>query len=423
MKKNLAVIALSLAFLSAAAQEGSKLTIFRCYEEAIKNYPAARQRELLKQSHDQTMEKLEADYLPQAVVNAQATYQSEVVAIPIDLPFITIPELKKDMYKVTLDATQLIYDGGMIKKQKGLEDINLKIDQKNVDKELYALKDRVNQLYFSVLMLRKKGEILEIARKDLGLKLQTLEAGIQNGVMMKKDADVLRAEVLKLEQQIADNNLSVGAALAMLGGLMSAEIASEAVLEVPAISVNVMEFQKKRIEYELFDLNRAKLEAGKGLIASRYTPRLAGFGQAGYGRPGLNMLSPDFEPFYLVGARLTWNVWDWNKGKKDRQILELNKGLVESQQETFEKNLRIILESKKAEIIKYETLIPADEEIIRIRADIARAASSQLDNGVITSTEYVAQVNAEAQARIDLEMHKIQLVRAKFDYLSTTGEL
>jgi len=423
MKKHLAVIALSVVLLSATAQESEKLTIFRCYEEAIKNYPVAKQKDLLNQSHDLTMEKLDADYLPQAGLNAQATCQSEVVAIPIDLPFITIPELKKDMYKVTLDATQLIYDGGMIRKQKGLEDINLKIDQKNVDKELYALKDRVNQVYFSVLMLRKKGEILEIAKKDLGLKLQTLEAGIRNGVMMQKDADVLKAEVLKLEQQIAGNNLSIEAGLGMLGGLMSAEIPFEAVLEVPAVSVNVMEFQKSRIEYELFELNRAKLEAGKGLIVSKYTPRLAGFGQAGYGRPGLNMLSPDFEPFYLIGARLTWNLWDWNKGKKDKQILDLNKSLVETQQETFEKNLRITLEAKKAEIIKYETLIPADEEIIRIRADIARAASSQLDNGVITSTEYVAQVNAEAQARIDLEMHRIQLVWAKFDYLSTTGEL
>jgi outer membrane protein TolC len=152
-------------------------------------------------------------------------------------------------------------------------------------------------------------------------------------------------------------------------------------------------------------------------------PKLWAYGEAGYGRPGFNMLLNKFDDFYIIGAKLSWNFYNWNKTRNEKSILDLQKDIVTTNQKSFDQNLSVDLEKRMTEIVKIETLIPKDEEIVNVRSGIVQTYASQLQNGVITATEYITELHAETEARLNLKIHQVQLVRAKYDYLSTAGKL
>jgi len=133
-------------------------------------------------------------------------------------------------------------------------------------------------------------------------------------------------------------------------------------------------------------------------------------------------LSNTFDPFYIVGAKLTWNFWDWKQQNREKQILGLQRQMIENQKQTIDKNLRVAIEQDKAGILKYEQLVEQDDEIISLRTRIVESAESQLFNGVITSTDYLTELNAEKQALLNREVHKIQLIKSKIDYLTQLGK-
>ena len=173
----------------------------------------------------------------------------------------------------------------------------------------------------------------------------------------------------------------------------------------------------------MYDMQKSVLEDSKDLITGTWRPKLSGFGQLGYGNPGLNVLEDQWKPYYMIGARLNWQIWNWNQNKKDKQILGLRQDLVDRERETFDKNLNIALEQHLADIRKYQNLILRDKEVIDLRQNIAHTASSQFDNGVITSSDYVGRLNEEAQSKLDMEVHRVKLAKSKVDYLTALGIL
>jgi outer membrane protein TolC len=179
----------------------------------------------------------------------------------------------------------------------------------------------------------------------------------------------------------------------------------------------------ERPELMMYDLQKSVLEHSKELVTGTWRPKLSAFGQAGYGNPGLNVMEDKFTPYYMVGAKLNWNIWNWNQNKKDKQILGLRQDLVDRERETFDKNLKVALEQHLADIRKYEILILRDMEVIDLRKSIAQTAHSQFDNGVITSSDLVSRLNEEAQAKLNMEVHRVRLAKSKVDYLTTLGIL
>jgi outer membrane protein TolC len=161
----------------------------------------------------------------------------------------------------------------------------------------------------------------------------------------------------------------------------------------------------------------------KKLSNSKLVPRLFAYGSAGYGKPGFNMLLNEFQDYYIVGAKLSWNVWNWNRSRNEKDILDLHREIIGSNRAAFDQNLATDLERRLSEITKYESLLPKDQQIVDIRAGIVRTYASQLNNGVITATEYITELHAETEARLNLRIHEIQLVKAKYDYLAAAGKL
>lgn len=409
--------------LSAIMSFGQTLDLNTCYKKAAENYPLIKQKEMINNSAELKIKNLNSNYLPQLNMNAQATYQSDVTKMSLNIPGINIPENSKDMYKATLDINQLIWDGGSISGQKKVESINMQSEQQTLETEIYKLKERVNLLYFNILILKKNKELLDVSKKDIGLKLQKIESGVRNGVVNESNADNLKAEIIKIEQKIIEINTSENASIEMLKELCGIEITVNAIFTNPEISVNTNVFENNRPELKTFEINKNKLSATQNVLSSKLMPKLYGFGQLGYGRPGLNMLSNDFQSFYIVGAKLSWNIWNWNQTHNEKKILEIQKDIISNNKEVYQKNMKMAYLRDKAEIDKLTELILKDLEIINLKTKIAKNSSSQFDNGYINSNDYLNDVNAETMAKINYEIHKIQLVKAKFDYMVNVGKL
>lgn len=425
--KRIAFLPGLLIIQSIVYGQSDTMTLYDCYRQAEKTYPLARQSGMLEKSNDLKIKNLNKNYLPQLNLNGSATLQSDVTELKLNLPaqfsFIQFPQISKDMYKVTVDVNQSIYDGNVTGYQKKLETFNLQSDQESILIELYKLKDRINQAYFNIFMLQQNEMLLNSNKNQLESKLKEIQSTVINGAMLSSNADALQAELMKIDQQLIETRTDRTTAFKVLSELTSSTIPDNSKLVLPRVQISSTAFEDKRPELQLYNIMQTKTGVMKDMVNTRWNPKLYAFGQAGYGRPGLNMLSNDFTPWWFVGAKLTWNIWNWNLSKNEKKIYDIQNDIIGTQKETFEKNIRIEATSGLAEIEKLGELLQKDEEIIALRTRITHTASSQLDNGMITSSDYIARLNEETMAKLDLELHRIQLVKAKIAYLFTLGKL
>ena len=173
---------------------------------------------------------------------------------------------------------------------------------------------------------------------------------------------------------------------------------------------------------ELFQLKKEEITTSENVLSKQNAPKLLGFATGGYGNPGLNMLDNSFQPFYTVGVKLNWNVFDWNSNKKQRESLAINKDIVENETEIFKLNTNIQLNQQQKEIDKIEEFIASDLEIINLRKEVLKSTDSQLKNGVITSSAYITELTNLYEDENTLVKHKIQLQLAKANYNVIKGQ-
>ncbi len=428
-------------FLTAVysfGQAPETLTLAMCHVLAVNSYPAAEKTGLLSSASEIRQKRLNANYFPQVHINGQASYQSDVTKVDVVIPPFYIPPPvdaqvsptplhtpvpPNDQYRFTMDLYQVIYDGGITSNQKKIDMTGYEIEKQKVEVELHKLKESINTIYFSIILMQENEKLLLVLLDELHNKQKEVNAAVEYGVALSSDKDVLRAEIIRVEQQMEETVIQKHAFINILSELISEEISDMVTLEMPEHTISSLALDPVRPELQIYDMQKSLLENNKELITSTWRPKLSGFGQLGYGNPGLNMLEDKWSPFYIVGARLNWQILNWNQNKKDKQILGLRQDLVDRQRETFDKNMNIALEQHMADMQKYENLMLKDMEIIELRMNISKTASSQFDNGVITSSDYVSRLNEEAQAKLNLEVHKVKLAKAKVGYLTTLGIL
>jgi len=422
LKKILLITAWVSCFAFASGQERS-VTLDYCLSQALANHPLFDQYDLLSSASELRTKNINRNYLPEMNINGDAHYQSDVTEIPVFNPLVTIEPLDKDQYKISLDVSQMIYDGGITKRNKDVEYIDNQINQQNVGIDLYRLKERIVGVYFSIISLQENRGLLDVNRQNLISRLKEVESGVKNGVVLSSNAEILKAELLKIDQKEIEIDAGIASGYKVLSILIGEEIAQGTKLEWGNPVIEQYLPGHDRLEYNLFSLQQQKAESMKKLASSKLMPRLLAYGQAGYGKPGFNMLLNKFDDYYIVGAKLNWNFWNWNKTRNEKTILDLHKEIIDKNRESFDQSLATDLERRMAEIVKIETLLPKDEEIAGIRAGIVVTYASRLQNGVITATEYIAELNAETEAKLNLKIHEVQMVRAKYEYLATAGKL
>lgn len=408
-------------FLPAVLFAQQQLSLEESYNYALKNNPLRNQADWLKEKSDAEISILEKGKLPKLDVNAQATYQSDVVHFPGSLPNMSIVPPNKDQYRATVDVSQLIYKGGAIQAQTKLKEAELQTLQQQVEVGLYGLKYQVNQYYFNVLLKQEQAKLLELKKQQLQERLNEVKAAVKYGAALTSSEKILEAELLKLSQEQTQVDADRKKALEQLSQLLHLDVTKDLVLENPNLTVYKNE-ENLRPELKLFALQENQLTVSEAAIAKEVFPIVSGFAQAGYGNPGLNMLDNSFQDFYIVGIRLNWNIFDWGQNKQKKNIIRYNKEIVSTERENFLLQTVINEQAAYNDIIKYEGLLQKDDEIINLREEVLTSVTSQLKNGTIRSSEYIIELNNLFEAKIDKQLHEIQLSLSKANYNVIVGK-
>ena len=419
--KRLLLLLLIAFSLFASAQPLQQLSLTTAWELAQKNYPAVKQKDLVRQTAGISVENLQKGFLPQFSISGQATYQSDVTSVPISIPGFSIEAPNKDQYKLVADVNQLIYDGGLTREQKTLQQLNAKVEDQKVEVELYKVKDRINQLFLSILYLDEQLKQVELVKKDIETGIKKVEAQVQNGVAFKSNLNMLKAELLKTGQRTVEISTSRKGLVAALSLFVGQELNEQVQLEQPA-SFLIADHNIDRPELKLYTEQENLIGQQDKLIQAKNQPKASLFAQAGYGRPGLNMLKNEFAFYSIGGLRFNWSLGGLYTKKKEKEQVQVNKKIVEVQKETFLLNTNAQLKQQQAEIDKLQQLISSDEEIIVLRKTVTEAAKAQLENGVITANDFLKEVNAEDQARQALITHRVQLLQSQINYQTILGK-
>ncbi len=400
------------------AQE--KFNLQQCYDLANSNYPLAKQKAMLAQQNTLDLAVIKTEKLPRLDFSVQATYQSDVTAVPLELPNISINPPNKNQYKATISANQMLYDGGIVNSKLKIKETALKVNQQQVKIALYQLKKQINNLYFSALLLEEQKSLLLIKKEQLEAKLKEVSAVVKYGVALPASDAILKAELLKVAQNEFDIDTNKNTLLQNLSQLIGQKIKENTVLEKPQILATITE-EINRPELNLFELQDELLTNSSELIGKKKTPKVMAFATGGYGNPGLNMLDNSFQEFYMVGVKLNWHIIDWKATKKQQKSLAFSKQLVDNKKEVFEFNTNVARNNDLLNIKKLEQLVKTDSEIIPIREEILKTSASQLKNGVITSSAYITELSNLHEAKNSLKTHEIQLLLAKANYQITSG--
>lgn len=411
-----------VAWIAYTMQAQPTITLAHCYDQTRQNFPLIQQQGLLDQMQMLTLANADKTWLPQVVINAQATYQSDVtkIQLPFALPAgMEMPSLSKDQYKLYVEATQTIYDGGMVKQQKALTEANTNVEKQKIEVELFKLRERVLQLYFGVLLIDENLNQLILIEKDINDNLQKIQAAIEWGTALKLNAQWLQAELIKIKQRRVELQTNRATYLSMLGALMGQPLPVATQLEMPIVPT--LQADVTRPELLTWNRQRSTLDVQEKMIFHRNLPRVAAFVQAGYGRPALNMLDNDFKPYAIGGLRASWRIDGFYTRDNDKKLIQINREALQVQQKVFLFNLEIVKNQQLGEIKKLESLLTLDSELIALRQTIKQTIQAQLQNGVATAHDYLRELNAEDQARQALILHQLQLLMAKYMHNNIMG--
>ncbi|PSR10525.1 MAG: hypothetical protein DA408_16920 [Bacteroidetes bacterium] len=420
----LPVLALFWGFpLAGWAQTRTQLDLSTAYQLLEQRYPALQDDQLLARTYELDAQLLAIDKLPGIALKADGRLQSEStqlntggseMAFAIDQPLVAI--------KTYLEVNYILLDGGMNKANAKVQQAQLAVDQQTIRVQRYALRERINQLFLAINLLREQAKLFEFTRADLQSREAAAQASVGNGVALVSDLAQLQVRLLELngqEEEVTYQEQELRASLAYLVGedlpaavrLVLPELGEPA--EVPPID---------RPEQELYRLQQQAVLAQTDRLAAQRKPRLSAYAQAGVGYPNpLNILDNGTAPYGLVGVGFNWPIVDWQKEKLQRERLSVQVQRIDNQQATLAFNIEAGKAAYLLAIARLDSQLANDQAIAELQATILAQLAVQLDEGVITSTDYVSQLNTTLRARQQLVLHQLARQQAQLNYWYSRG--
>ena len=417
-----------LYLLSFAATCSNAQSLEECHAMATRNYPLVRQYDLIERTAELNVENIKKGWLPQISINAQATFQSDVTSWPdgmksmMNVSGLNMKGLKKDQYRIGIDISQTLYDGGTMQNQSNVEMLSAETARKRTDVEIYTLKKRVNELYFSVLLIED-----QIALKRNMLEyVEACEEKIcsmhENGTASLADLNTLKAERLAVEQQIITLNSQKSTLVRMLCVLCGSEIKN---FKKP--SPYQIKEDNQRPELRFFDSQIHLIDAQKRLVDSSLRPKVSAFATGFYGYPGYNMfddmISHKWSLNGMIGLKVSWNIGALYTRKNDLAKLRHQRMMMESDRDVFLFNNRLDYLQQTGEMEKYRELMNRDDEIIGLRTSVRKAAESKLRHGIIDTSELVREIRNENEAKIEKSVHEIEWLKETAEITFTNNSL
>ncbi|MHB1327099.1 MAG: TolC family protein [Gemmatimonadales bacterium] len=417
---------LSLMGIAAAGPVQDTLRLETLQAAAQDRDPRARQLDLLEAQTKLRLRNLSSERLPRLTVAGEGTAQSDITHITLDGSPIQPPMPPKEQWMATIQADQLIYDGGTIGARRAVEQARLAESKESVRTAQYRLREEVNAAFFAAYLLQERDAELAAVSDDLEGRLSVVRARVAEGAALPADTASLAAEQLRIGQARTEASASRDAALAILARLTDRNIASSAVLALPDLAgattaAAARDSIHQRPEFAQFARTRDRIASEAAVLDAERRPRVVAFGTGGYGNPGLNQFSPDADAFWRAGVRFEWRPWNWGTTARQREVLSLQREVIETEQTAFARSLERAVQNDLAAMKRLEATFQSDERIIALQQQVERRARAQLDEGVITAADYVEARTDVLQARLTAQRHRVELAQARARYLTTLG--
>lgn len=420
--KIIAFFSLMLSGSTIFTQSDNIIKLEDCYQWALDRHPLQNKPALLDRQAQLRLEQIDLERLPQLQLNAQASYQSETVQFPLEIPGAEIPELPLFRAQASVDGSYLLYDGGLRDARRSMEQSALNTALQSVIVEQYPVHSQVNQAYFGVLLAKAQIKVLEQGVANLDSRITTLEAAKENGVALQVDIDQLEVRRLELLQQIQQLEGRAKEALQTLGAITGQVFSDNISLDVPYHADFQLDLPVQRPELELFQLQKVQITSGESMIEASRKPKVNLFMQAGLGYPHpLNFFDDSLNPFVLGGVGFSWTITDWKKSRVDRQLLSVQTQLVDNQKAVFLDQIEKMKSPYQDRMQTLEELSAQGQQIVDLQKKILKTFSAQLDLGVRTSTDYIEQLNKSTQAALNLELYRLQMEQLKVEYRTLLG--
>lgn len=419
------MISLALIILSSGSWAQ---TLEECQQAAEKNYPLIKQYGLIAKTTQLTVKNIQKGWLPQVTASAQATYQSAVTAWPESMQSIyqqmglNMKGLRKDQYKIGVDLQQTIYDGGAISSQRNIAQQEGKVQEAQTETNLYQVRRRVNEMYFSLLLLNEQIQLNEDVKALLQSSEKKLSAMVKGGTAATSDLDNVRAERLSVEQQ----NENLKQQKQMLQRMLSVFCGLEVNNTQKPAPVQIASSVNHRPEMHLYNSQLELTEAKEKALDTQLRPKLGLFAQGFYGYPGLNMFEDMMNRKWslngIVGVKLSWNVSALYTHKNDKARLSAQREMIENAREVFLFNNKLEEIQQNENINRYQTMMKSDDEIIVLRTNVRKAAESKLAHGIIDVISLLREINNENAAKTQQTIHEIDMLKEMYNLKYTNNE-
>ena len=424
---NMKKIMISLALIILSSGSWAQ-TLEECQQAAEKNYPLIKQYGLIAKTTQLTFKNIQKGWLPQVTASAQATYQSAVTAWPESMQSIyqqmglNMKGLRKDQYKIGVDLQQTIYDGGAISSQRNIAQQEGKVQEAQTETNLYQVRRRVNEMYFSLLLLNEQIQLNEDVKALLQSSEKKLSAMVKGGTAATSDLDNVRAERLSVEQQ----NENLKQQKQMLQRMLSVFCGLEVNNTQKPAPVQIASSVNHRPEMRLYNSQLELTEAKEKALDTQLRPKLGLFAQGFYGYPGLNMFEDMMNRKWslngIVGIKLSWNVSAFYTHKNDKARLSAQREMIENEREVFLFNNKLEEIQQNENINRYQTMMKSDDEIIVLRTNVRKAAESKLTHGIIDVISLLREINNENAAKTQQSIHEIDMLKEMYNLKYTNNE-
>lgn len=412
---------------SGQLEAGRSFELGALQQSAIDTDPRMRQLQLLQAQTELRLRNIAAGRLPSVVVDGQAQYQSDVPTAPVTLPGgRPVFSPSRATYDSRLRIDQRLFDA-TINAQGALERAQLAEQQARVRTTLFGLRQQVNEAFFTAALLQARLSALDAAIRDLDARLGETNERVREGTALPADAAAIEATLLQRRQDAEELKAARRTALARLGILTGQPVAERDTLVMPDLSTAAVQARqapaalRARPEYDLFAKQRERLARQQDAAAAQERPRVSTFAHLGYGRPGLNIVSNQFESYGLGGVRVQWNAWTWGTAMREREALAIQQDVVAADEAAFAKGLTESIEGDEAAIDRLQSALALDDRIIALREQVERSAQARFQEGVVTASEYLDRGAELLQAHFTRAGHEVELAQARARLLTTLG--
>ena len=424
MKRVLKTLCTSMAAICAGYAAHAQTTLDECIGWAYDNYPQIKEMSLIEMTKGIDLKNAAYAWLPHLNISGKATWQSEVVEMPMDIPGMDI-NIPHDQYGLTAEFTQQIWDGGTSRSQKELAEAGAEVKKTQLETNLWSIRSRVQNVFLGIILIDKQLELNRLLRESLERSSEEVKSRMEAGVALPSDLDQVSVNILSCLQQRASLDADRKSYVRILG-LLTGRDMTDVELAVPQDAVNYVDDGARdfetRPEKAFYMAQLKQNEFQRRQLNTLISPKLNLSLQGGYGRPGMNMLSGDFSGYFVAGLKLQWNIGALYTRGLDKRKVNADAQKIDLTRKSFILNSSVEAEQKNNAILKARDVLEKDSEIIGLRQRIRASGENQYREGTIKMNDYLSMLDEEYKAKANESMHEVQLMMAVYDMKNTIGK-